>query len=212
VSEQSGLSNLAHEPDPDAVQDRYDQWVSTYEDDVRSWGYEVPEALAARLARHLAPGVERPILDAGCGTGLVGRALRSHPQLAKRRIIGIDASPQSLAALPAGLYAETREVDLGGDLPFSPASFDAVVCGGVLTYLPNTLSVLSNFGAAIAADGVVIATQRTDLWASRSCGDVMSTLRNQGWRVEVSEPQPYLPGHPEYADDIQVIYVTMTAA
>lgn len=212
MSDQPGLSDLAHDVDPLAVKDRYDQWVPTYEDDVRSWGYVVPEELASRLAAQLPLPADLPILDAGCGTGLVGRALRDHPALAARARIGIDASPESVASLAPGVYTETLVVDLSEDLPFAPGSFAAVVCGGVLTYLPDTQHVLSNFGSAIADGGAVIATQRTDLWETRSCDDVLTSLQDQGWQVDRSTPQSYLPEHPDYADSIQVIYVTMTRA
>ena len=117
----SGLSDLGGSENPAEVTQRYDEWVDGYESDVRSWGYDVPEVLAAKLG----PTVGR-ILDAGCGTGLCGHALATTSPDA--HVTGVDASPESVDKAEAtGLYASTAVVDLTEPLPFGDDEFDGLI-------------------------------------------------------------------------------------
>ncbi len=76
-------------------------------------GYVYPGAVArALLACQRSDG---PVLDVGCGTGLVGTELRKmQPDLL---IDGVDISPEMLAvAARKGLYGRLFEVDLTDDI------------------------------------------------------------------------------------------------
>lgn len=206
-----GLSGLANSESSHEVVGRYDSWVSDYENDVRSWGYTLPEQLAERLvaaSNDRPPGRSHRLLDAGCGTGLVGRALVNAGFVGD--IIGIDISQQSMRAAAADeTYAALAASSISDGLPFAPASFDAVVCGGVLTYVPDTEAALREFLRLLTFDGVAVVSQRTDLWAGRGCDDVVQRLRGSGATVEVAAPQPYLPGLDDYGTDIEVVLVTL---
>ena len=57
-----------------ATRDAYQNWAARYDAENIANGYRVPWMGAAFAARHLDPGAG-PILDAGCGTGLLGEAL-----------------------------------------------------------------------------------------------------------------------------------------
>ena len=205
-----GLSGLAHSQSTPEVIARYDGWVRTYDDDLAKWGYVVPQTLASELKQALTEGeIIGTVLDAGCGTGLVGRALA---EAGIGPLEGIDASVESLAEANATqAYESVSYSDLSKPLDFADGSFASVVCGGVLTYLTDTQKVLSELIRVTKAGGVVIATQRTDLWSERGCDAVMAGLAARpGLTVSLSEPQPYLPGHPEYGDSILVIYITIS--
>ena len=76
-------------------------------------GYVYPGAVArALLSYRLLDG---PILDVGCGTGLVGAELRqAQPDLL---VDGIDISPEMLSiAAQKSLYRRLFEIDLTGDV------------------------------------------------------------------------------------------------
>ena len=73
-----------------AVAERYDTWAETYDDDIRSWSYTAPEVVAEIVVTRM-PDVTS-VLDAGCGTGLVGHALRAAGFLGE--IHGIDLSEE----------------------------------------------------------------------------------------------------------------------
>lgn len=80
----------------------YDDWAATYNADlVETYGYSAPAIGADALAPAL-PDREAPVIDVGCGTGLVGAALTSH---GFANIDGIDISGGMLAkARATGLY------------------------------------------------------------------------------------------------------------
>ncbi len=61
--------------DPDEVAKRYDDWATGYDADLESWSYAAPEVVAGIVLTEV-PEVTS-VLDAACGTGLVGKALRT---------------------------------------------------------------------------------------------------------------------------------------
>jgi predicted TPR repeat methyltransferase len=134
------------------------------------------------------------VLDVGCGTGLVGRALRDHGITGE--ILGLDISRESLElARTNGAYDALAHADLQQRLPLDDDSVDVVVCVGVMTYLPAVEDVWREFARVARPRGLVVVTQREDLWEERECPAVVERLREEGsWTdVEVSGPAPYLP-------------------
>ena len=201
-----GLSQAAHDETPAQIVERYDGWAEHYEHDVRSWGYTLPEDIAELVAAASPVG---SVLDAGCGTGLIGRALADRG-IPSDRLIGVDVSATSLALAEAGgCYREAVQVDLTAGLPFDDDAFGAVVCGGVLTYVAEPESVLLDFVRVTCPGGVVVFSQRTDLWAERAVGEALARVRAHGHRVDIGEPVPYLPDLAEYGTEIEVVFTTI---
>ena len=124
------------------VADRYDEWAQSYDDDLASWSYQAPAVVAETVVtRHPAAG---SALDVGCGTGLVGRALRARGFAGQ--ILGLDISQASLEiAQQCGAYDSLERADLQQRLPLEDDSVDAVVCVGVMTYLPEVEAVWREF-------------------------------------------------------------------
>jgi len=178
--------------DPREVADRYDEWAQKYDDDLASWSYRAPTVVAETVVtRHPEAG---SVLDVGCGTGLVGRALRA--QGFAGRILGLDISQASLEmARQTGAYDSLAPADLQQRLAFDDDSVDAVVCVGVMTYLPQVEAVWREFARVVRPRGVVVVTQREDLWDSRECQSVVDRLQDEGvWTpVDITGPAPYLP-------------------
>jgi predicted TPR repeat methyltransferase len=184
------------------VADRYDTWAQSYDDDLTSWSYQAPTVVAETVVtRHPAAG---SVLDVGCGTGLVGRALRARGFAGE--ILGLDISPASLEiARQCGAYDSLGHADLQQRLAFDDDSVDAVVCVGVMTYLPDVEAVWREFARVARPGGLVVLTQREDLWHSRACPAVVDRLRNDRvWTpLQITGPARYLPegygGTPEVA-------------
>ena len=86
---------------------RYDEWAQTYEHElIHEWRYQAP-VVAARLLADA--GIMRPVLDVGCGTGLVGRFLS---ETGFGEIDGIEVSPASLeTARASGVYRALTRAD-----------------------------------------------------------------------------------------------------
>jgi predicted TPR repeat methyltransferase len=188
--------------DPGEVAERYDTWATGYDDDLAAWSYQAPAVVAdIVVSRHPDAAT---VLDVGCGTGLVGQALRARGFTGQVR--GLDISPASLAvARRTGVYEAVAQADLQQRLPYDDASVDAVVCVGVMTYLPEVEAVWAELARVTRPGGIVVVTQREDLWETRACQAVVDRLEEAGvWTpVDVAGPAPYLPdgygGTPEVA-------------
>ena len=193
--------------DPQEVAGRYDEWARSYDDDLVSWSYQAPAVVADTVVtRHPAAG---SVLDVGCGTGLVGRALRARGFTG--RILGLDISPASLeVAEETGAYDSLEQADLQKPLALEEDSVDAVVCVGVMTYLPEVEAVWREFARVARPRGVVVATQREDLWDTRDCQAVVGRLQDDGvWTpLEITGPAPYLPQGYGGTPEVGCYYVT----
>ncbi len=108
----------------------YDNWAQEYERDLCAMGYRIPAVIAAVFTRFVAQDAA-PILDAGCGGGIQSEPLA---YLGFEPIIGIDLSDGMLEVARAkGIYAELRQMQLGGPLDFPDDTFAAVISSGVIT-------------------------------------------------------------------------------
>ena len=187
----------------------YESLASDYDATLDSWGYTAPQRAADLLLSALrSDSTDRHMLDAGCGTGLVGRALRDAGFTG--RLSGIDVSPQSLQlAHRRGVYDELGEGDLQRPLTAEDDTYDGVVCVGVLTYVPDVLAAWAEFCRVVRPGGAIVCTQRDDLWRSRRTDAALHALEADArWTVtHLSGGQPYLPDHADFGDEILVRYV-----
>jgi predicted TPR repeat methyltransferase len=206
-SKHTGLSDLSKESED--VAEYYDNWASDYDGTLSDWRYEAPVQVASMLRAKLSPKLA--ILDAGCGTGLSGKALLAAGFIT---IDGIDVSRRSLEI--AGMtdaYRTLREIDLQRlPLPIPDGLYDGLTCVGVLSYLTDSISTLREFSRVVRPGGFVAITQRSDLFAEREFPSVLEGLSNEGViaQVRTSEPRPYLPNNEEFSDQILVHYVGFT--
>ena len=178
--------------DPREVADRYDEWAKGYDDDLASWSYQAPAVVAETVvSRHPEA---RSVLDVGCGTGLAGRGLRARGFAGQ--ILGLDISQASLdIAQESGAYDSVERADLQERLPLEDDSVDASICVGVMTYLPEVEAVWREFARVVRPGGLVVTTQREDLWDARGCQAVIDRLEKEGvWTpLDITGPAPYLP-------------------
>ncbi|WP_226361598.1 class I SAM-dependent methyltransferase [Pseudonocardia sp. ICBG1142] len=142
----------------------YDEWAPTYDADLsgEAQGYVAPAVTADAVVAAAGPGGE--ILDAGCGTGLVGVALRER---GATTVDGIDLSPGMLErARATGAYRDLREADLTAALALPDDSYDVVVCVGTLTHAHVGPSALAEFTRVVRPGGYLVATVLDDVWES----------------------------------------------
>jgi len=192
--------------DVDDVGRFYDDWADRYDADLVEWSYEAPDVAAGALLEHV-PDAD-VVLDAGCGTGLVGRALRRAGY--GGRLDGVDVSAESARlADETGAYDSIRTADLQQPLDLSSDVYVGLACVGVMTYVPDVEQCWSEFTRIVRSGGVIVVTQREDLWAERRCRQVIDELAAAGrWTpIGVTDARPYLPGHGDFADRIGVHYV-----
>lgn len=111
---------------PDANQKLYDDWAQKYEQDVRSWGYTMPEDCAKILKKHAPKGKESTykVLDAGAGDGLSGKAITDQ---GFTEVTGIDLSPELIKiAQKNKIYKVAEVADLAKPMKYRTDEFDAI--------------------------------------------------------------------------------------
>lgn len=124
---------------------------------VEGLGYRGPALIRAALERLRGPEARFPrVLDLGCGTGLMARALDGMAG----SLAGIDLSPRMLAeARRTGLYARLHEGDLRDFLTAEPpASADLLVAADVFIYLREIGPVLAAAARVLAPGGLFAFT------------------------------------------------------
>ncbi|MDX8496104.1 class I SAM-dependent methyltransferase [Mesorhizobium sp. VK22B] len=171
--------------DPGRLAQFYRGWASSYDLDVGRNGYWGPMIVAelaaavqtAYLARHRAATA---ILDAGCGTGLVGAELES---LGFRVIDGFDLSEDMVEkARQTRVYRHVQgAIDLNR-LPseYFNASYDITVCCGVFTLGHVGPDGLRDLARVTRPNGFVIASIRKSYAEATSFDGQVRHLQEQG--------------------------------
>lgn len=145
--------------DVDAVVSIYDAWAASYDADHRRNGWRVILNHLAYTATLCLSG-DAPILDLGCGTGLLGRELRS---FGFEHLCGLDVSTASLAlAETAGTYHSLHRKELGQPLDFASNSFAALVASGVFTRRQVPLDALDEVLRVLRPGGLFIVVLRVE--------------------------------------------------
>ncbi|MCC9623113.1 class I SAM-dependent methyltransferase [Thalassospira sp. MA62] len=190
--------------DPKALAAYYDKWAKNYDTDLPMMGYEAPRR-AAQIMREHGIALDGPILDAGCGTGLTGLELS---KLGYRDITGIDLSVDSLdAAENKGVYRHLKKRDMNKPLAFGDNGFCAAQCIGTLTYVTEIRQLFSEFCRVVKRGGIIVFTQRSDLYEGLFTKAIHHTTRAGLWElISHSDPMPYLPNHEEFGEDTHIFY------
>jgi predicted TPR repeat methyltransferase len=146
---------------PDDKQTLFDEWASTYDHDlVNELGY-VADAEACRRLIALVPDRAARILDAGCGTGLVGRRLQ---QAGYDDIHGNDYAPKMLQQAHAtGAYRSLAQHDL--TLPVQTDQlYDAAISVGVFAFSVPSAEHLVNITGSLKPGGYALVTVNGRAW------------------------------------------------
>jgi len=110
----------------------YSKWAHLYDNDtLEIMGYVGPKVAAEMLNNHLDPQNSK-VLDAGCGTGLVGEIL---DQLGYKHIDAMDFSADMLGqAEKKEVYRKLYQEDMNNELALDDNSYDATICVGTFTF------------------------------------------------------------------------------
>ena len=110
----------------------YQDWTDNnkYNKDMVDWNYTAPQETVLILKKY-ALNKNCKILDAGCGTGLVGIELKKYGY---SNIEGVDFSQSMLDLVPRGTYKKIEKIDLNKPLKFKDNMYDVLMCVGTFTY------------------------------------------------------------------------------
>jgi predicted TPR repeat methyltransferase len=139
----------------------YDAWAKSYDVDlVEKLHWNAPERTAACLAAHAHLGV--CVLDAGCGTGLVGEKLAA---LGFSVIDGLDLSARMIrVAGDKGVYRAFHQMALGPAMDLETDSYDAVIAVGVFTQGHAGPDCLEELVRITRSGGHIAFSLRPDVW------------------------------------------------
>lgn len=180
------LAQLAEAPDTAAVRRVYDEWATTYdlEDVAALLGYPAPERVAERVA-DLVPA-HTDVLDAACGTGLLGAALAAR---GFGSVDGLDLSPAMVrVARRRRVYHDIGPADLRHGVPGASGKFGVVTCVG--GFAPGHLGpgALTGFLRVLRTDGLLVAAIAEDAWAGGDHAAAVDRLVDGGFAEPVDGP------------------------
>ena len=134
----------------------YDEWSrqNKYDKDMEEWNYTGPKETVEVLKKYVFKK-DIKILDAGCGTGLVGAELKKY---GFTNIDGVDLSQKLLDLVPKGYYNKLEQVDLNKALDIKNNIYDAVICVGTFTFGHVKPPALNEFVRIIKNNGLICFT------------------------------------------------------
>ena len=175
----------------DALMSVYDDWAERYETELLDdWGYTSPQIAVALLQRYFnVDGAS--VLDAGCGTGLVGELLAG---AGVKELSGVDYSQGMLdKANDKGVYQFLAKIDLNKEVPIASASYDAITCIGTFTSTHVVPEALRELVRLTRSGGFVVFTVRDDYWEATKFIDLLIELHSQRLVcIEEIRVEPYI--------------------
>ena len=114
------------------VEDYYDEWTveNKYDKDMVDWKYSGPQETVDLFAKHI-PTKDIKILDAGCGTGLVGIELKKN---GFQNFDGADFSQKMLDLVPENIYQNLFKIDLNKKIDLKDNTYEGITCVGTFTF------------------------------------------------------------------------------
>ncbi len=184
----------------------YDDWALSYDKDLTAFGYRYPAVAAGLIGRYIEIG-DGTILDAGCGTGLLGEILS---YLGYGNLAGIDLSEGMLKQAAAkSVYDSLQIMALGNALNFSDDHFRAVICFGVLTAGHAPPESLDEMIRITKPGGHVIFSLSDLVYEPLGFKDKLAALEAAGhWReIERTPFFPVMPGSKSAGQSESCVFV-----
>ncbi len=151
--------------DTNAVLEEYGKLAPHYD---RRWSFYIEATLRETLSRlEFQPG--ESLLDVGCGTGLLLKALSD--SVTDAQLSGADPSPEMLEVASERLGEMVLlKQSHAENLPFSDETFDVVVSTSAFHYFRNPLGGLEEMARVLRPNGRLVLTDWCDDYvACRLC-------------------------------------------
>ena len=186
----STIYETLHAADLDELEVIYKNWALDYEHDVIHLAGYVGHLITTDLLLNYLENKKARVLDAGCGTGLVGEILHKN---SFNNIEGVDFSEEMLSvANQKNIYQSLRLVDLTKKLDYEDNSFDAIVCAGTFTCGHVGPEALKEMLRVTKKAGYICFTVRKQEWEASPYKEIIDKLENSNlWHQVVHETSEY---------------------
>jgi ubiquinone/menaquinone biosynthesis C-methylase UbiE len=171
-----------HVSNLDELGELYKNW-DNYEHDVIQLAGYVGHLITTEILLKYLDNKKAKILDAGCGTGLVGDILYNKSY---KNIVGIDFSQEMLnRAFKKNVYQSLSLGDLTQKLHFEDHTFDAVICAGTFTCGHVGPEALSEIIRITKNGGYICFTVRKQEWEASPYEKIIKDLENSGLWIQI---------------------------
>ena len=169
----------------------YKEWADKYDTDlIDEMGYVAP-VIAGKLLLKYVKDTAVEILDAGCGTGLVGTFLFEN---GCSNITGLDYSQEMLSqAKGKDVYQTLIQSDLTQTLDISENTYDAVISVGTFTSGHVGPEALGELVRITKPGGCICFTVRETAWQEDNYQDEIAKIeKNKGWKLLEEQTTDYI--------------------
>ena len=173
------------------VLEYYKNWTdkSQYNQDMIDWQYTAPKH-SVNLFKQYASNKGIRILDAGCGSGLVGMELIKEGYT---NLKGVDFSQSMLDLVPDEIYNSIKLIDLNEPLYFEDNYFDAIMCVGTFTYGHVKAHTLNEFIRITKNNGLICFTVNEGIYSEYEFDKKIEELSiNNLWKIIKLSKSPYI--------------------
>jgi predicted TPR repeat methyltransferase len=191
VSDNETLDKVYTAQTSEELMDAYKNWASDYDaDTVEQFGY-VAHIASAQALNNVMEKKDGRILDAGCGTGLVGQELR---QMGYTRLDALDYSKEMLdEAQNKNIYQNHIQADLSVPLKIKDDTYEAVVCTGTFTYGHVKANAFDELVRITQPNGIICFTIREGAYEDYGYREKMIDLEKSGrWELIEMQDTDYL--------------------
>ena len=168
---------------PEEILKYYENWTkkNKYNQDMVDLNYVAPKETIMVLKKYSQDN-NCKILDAGCGTGLVGVELKKYGY---SNIEGVDFSQNMLDLIPKNIYKKIEKIDLNKPLKFNTGMYDVVVCVGTFTYGHVKPKALDELIRIIKNKGLICFTINEGVYEKYAFDNKIKELtNNRSWKVK----------------------------
>ena len=186
----STIYQTLHATDLQELEGIYKDWASDYDHDVVELAGYVGHLITSSLLLSKLKNKKARILDAGCGTGLVGEILS---QNSFNNIEGVDFSQEMLnEATQKQIYQSLRLADLTKNLDYEDNLFDAIVCAGTFTCGLVGPEALREMVRITKKGGYICFTVRKQEWEASPYKTIIGDLKSSDfWHPVVHKTADY---------------------
>lgn len=169
----------------------YADWAANYDDDLLGeMGYVAPLETSKLLQSYLEDK-DACILDAGCGTGIVGQCLQND---GFANLHALDYSKDMLEqASKKGVYTALTQADMTKRLDMDDNTFDAIICVGTFTCGHVGPEAFAELVRITKPGGLICFTVRQESYASQQYRDIMTGMEQRGdWELQELRSMEYI--------------------